>query len=369
MSASGGNNVVLVSVTSSDLSLDNSWNFLSSGSETVAIATSAASGSLKFSGGFCSSDLSELQSRALQHAGTQVGVYGLLAPQQPVMSTYSIDGSTPYTYTTPADGSNGTSQTSFGFFVSPELNAGEHTLVFNATNATATAAFTVQYLLYVTSVKPTGSGVSMTSGSLGPQSTTIIVTESGGSSTPVGPIVGGVVGGVAGLVIFALLGYFLYMRRRRGQAYFYQSAAVKDMLDNEGKPIVEPYPIQAIVAPSFPQPSGHMPKGSVTNMSPPSEIGQSSTYRPQSIHASSSAAGSSSGSRPSLTLHMASVPVFSSPNQANSKAAEAGLLSIAQPTNYHSDSGMRFGASGEPSSSSRPAHDVPVDVPPSYSEN
>ncbi|KAH9927235.1 uncharacterized protein B0H18DRAFT_1003621 [Fomitopsis serialis] len=60
----------------------------------------------------------------------------------------------------------------------------------------------------------------------------------------------------------------------------------------------------------------------------------------------------------------------SSPNQAHSKAAEAGLLSVAGQPTFHADSGVRFNASGQPSGSGG-GHDehTPVDVPPSYSES
>lgn len=58
-------------------------------------------------------------------------------------------------------------------------------------------------------------------------------------------------------------------------------------------------------------------------------------------------------------------------NTTHSKAAEAGLLSVAKESTYHEDSGLRFNVLGEGSSGAAglsTADDVPADVPPSYSE-
>ncbi len=63
-----------------------------------------------------------------------------------------------------------------------------------------------------------------------------------------------------------------------------------------------------------------------------------------------------------------------SPNQYRSKAAEAGILSVPQPTTFHADSGVRFPSAAEPSgsgsSSGVPQEAGPlVDVPPMYTES
>lgn len=101
----------------------------------------------------------------------------------------------------------------------------------------------------------------------------------------------------------------------------------------------------------------------------PSEVGES---------AHSSSAGSSS-TRPTLTVVGGPPGIKTSPNMAQSKAAEAGLLSVESQPTYHADSGVRFDSHGQPvasgsgSGSAGPSQEyhgrTPTDVPPLYSEN
>ncbi|TFY58356.1 hypothetical protein EVJ58_g6471 [Rhodofomes roseus] len=330
-------NVVAVYPTSSALKLQGNWTDLtiqgkSGSSSTIAVGVAGAYGSLSFT-------------------GSQIAVYGLLEAGQPVESTYSIDGASPNT-------------------------AGQHQLVFNVTNATADNLFVLEFVLYQGTGSTTSgvAGESATATSLatdvGAASTPSAAGASSGSSTNVGAIVGGVVGGVAGLAIIGILGFF-WLRGRNKRPYFYAEAG--ELLRDEVKPT--PFTQGSGIEPDVPY--KRTPEMSSCRGAPPtqytavnaqnqpaqaSEAGDSSAY--------SSAAGSS---RPTLTV-IGGPAVTSSPNQTRSKAAEAGLLSVAQPQHamYHADSGMRFDASGQPQASgSGGAHEArtPTDVPPSYSES
>ena len=122
-----------------------------------------------------------------------------------------------------------------------------------------------------------------------------------------------------------------------------------------------------------------------TATSPPSQGGPMSYYASTFASTNSPPASDAGGSSaygggnttnytrqshaPSTVLSVANAapPVRASPNQPQSKAAEAGLLSIPQEATYHADSGVRFGPSGEPSGSGSGA--VPADVPPIYTPN
>lgn len=273
-----------------------------------------------------------------------------------------------------------TEQDGVTFYESPNLSSGNHLVVFNVTNATADNPYILEFILYIPESTTSVPGATYTSA---PLPLTTGASTSSSSKTDVGAIVGGVVGGVAGLVIIGLLIFFLLLRRRRGgRAYFYHASNADDMLHHGTRMLsfimtpadifvtaeikTEPYPNASAPAP----PPAQVPLNQVNVYSPPSSEVGGSTYSggpsqpPMSY--SASAAGSSSGA-PEM-----SVRNNSSPNQANSKAAQAGLLSIAQqPATYHADSGIRFGAVDASSSSAGaapPEHEIPVDVPPSYSE-
>ncbi|PCH40871.1 hypothetical protein WOLCODRAFT_143268 [Wolfiporia cocos MD-104 SS10] len=302
---------------------------------------------------------SDTASGSITFNGSQIALYGSLIPGTgTVSSSYSLDGSSPVTYTS---SDNVTAeQDEVAFFTSPSLSTGEHQLIFNVTQASSDTPFILDYLIYEPSSSDV-AGASYTTTSLGTPTSipTSVIIEKDGSNTPVGAIVGGVVGGVAGLIIITLLFFFLF-RRRRQQPYFYHSAAVGEMLSNEIKPAeVTPYPANAAIAPTLPS-SEEQPFSSP----PASEVGGSAYAQSQAGY--SSASGSSSR-HPPLSLVSHSPPPGSSPNQLNSKAAQAGLLSVAQST-YHADSGVRFDPNGG-TSSADVDHDIPVDVPPSYTED
>ncbi|KAH9833728.1 uncharacterized protein C8Q71DRAFT_725501 [Rhodofomes roseus] len=353
-------NVVAVYPTSSALKLQGNWTDLtiqgkSGSSSTIAVGVAGAYGSLSFT-------------------GNQIAVYGLLEAGQPVESTYSIDGASPNTYVGPSNVTE--TQSEVEFFISPMLSAGQHQLVFNVTNATADNLFVLEFVLYQGTGSTTSgvAGESATATSLatdvGAASTPSAVGASSGSSTNVGAIVGGVVGGVAGLAIIGILGFF-WLRGRNKRPYFYAEAG--ELLRDEVKPT--PFTQGSGIEPDVsykrtpemssyrgPPPTQYTAVNAQNQPAQASEAGDSSAY--------SSAAGSS---RPTLTV-IGGPAVTSSPNQTRSKAAEAGLLSVAQPQHamYHADSGMRFDASGQPQASgSGGAHEArtPTDVPPSYSES
>lgn len=341
MPQTADNDVVVVYVTSSQLNLYGNWTKITSENATIAIAQGTASGVLEFN-------------------GLKVGVFGVLEQGAPIESTYSVDHSTPVPYVGPSNVT--TEQDGVTFYESPNLSSGNHLVVFNVTNATADNPYILEFILYIPESTTSVPGATYTSA---PLPLTTGASTSSSSKTDVGAIVGGVVGGVAGLVIIGLLIFFLLLRRRRGgRAYFYHASNADDMLHHEIK--TEPYPNASAPAP----PPAQVPLNQVNVYSPPSSEVGGSTYSggpsqpPMSY--SASAAGSSSGA-PEM-----SVRNNSSPNQANSKAAQAGLLSIAQqPATYHADSGIRFGAVDASSSSAGaapPEHEIPVDVPPSYSE-
>lgn len=176
--------------------------------------------------------------------GSSVAVYGTISDigiyQNPV-STYSIDGSSPFTYTGIA-----TSQIQYRqqFFQSSKLVAGDHTLVITA--ILNNASLWIDYIEYIPAVgtpstSPQGPTTTVISTTNPSSTTTVSTTTAGGSGptdqqvsafgTPTGsaaPAIasgasgskaptGAIVGGVVGAVILLLLivVFLLFWRRRR----------------------------------------------------------------------------------------------------------------------------------------------------------
>lgn len=122
-------------------------------------------------------------------------------------------------------------------------------------------------------------------------------------------------------------------------------------------PGIQSSPTTAASPPSQGPISYYAPTFASTSSPPASDAGGSSAYGSGTAQTRQSYAPSTV-----LSVTNAGPPIRSSPNQPQSKAAEAGLLSIPQEANYHADSGVRFGPSGDPSGSGA----VPADVPPMY---
>lgn len=165
---------------------------------------------------------------------------------QPPVSLYSIDGSTPVSYTAP---NNGTDEaTDVAFFVKNDLPSGVHTLIINITRTEPTRPYLLDYIAYLPPQLSTSASGNI---SIQPSSQDVVPlpTQTDGStsgsshrsSTPVGAIVGGVIGGLA-LVIITILG-ILFLRRRRAdaRAYFYEPADATDMLQPGIQPSLCPH--------------------------------------------------------------------------------------------------------------------------------
>ncbi|KAI0650536.1 hypothetical protein C8Q79DRAFT_998362 [Trametes meyenii] len=300
----------------------------------------------------------------------------------PPSATFKIDGSLQETATAP---NNGSLSYSYPFFESSELSSGQHTLDIAVTHGTNQYPFILDYIIYLPESGATPTASQQATSTLPPGPT---VFTSSKSTVPVGAIVGGVIGGIAVLVGGAIAVYLLCFRHRGGRKpYFYATHAnAGELLAPEAKPT--PYEIPPPVGPqttTVVATPGLQSQYSVGTSYVQSIHGAQpshapSAYTPSEAPLSEFSAGSSTSGPshpPSLFLvngHGGPRVLTSSPNQPHSKAAEAGLLSVAQPATYHADSGIRFNSSGEASSSSsRPAEPLAAqdlaDVPPTYSEN
>ncbi|KAI0078972.1 hypothetical protein K474DRAFT_748853 [Panus rudis PR-1116 ss-1] len=304
--------------------------------------------------------------------GTQIGVVGSIAASNgssgALISTYSVDNATASSFIAPNSTTDLDSQE---FYESPTLSAGEHVLVVTVKSASDDTPYFFDLLGYVPlTEQPSASYVSSAfatpSGAVtgGADS-----SSSHKSSVPIGAIVGGVVGGVA-LLVISIIAIFFLCRRRSGKPYFYQTAEAGDLLANEVKPFdIPPQAPSAggtTVVPSEGPVSYYAPTVAGTHTPPVSEVG-GSTYS-----ASQSGISQRQSYAPSTTLSVANPnPTYirGSPNQPNSKAAQAGLLSVPQQANYHQDSGVRFGGPSGSGSGAPLETPDPVDVPPMYSEN
>ncbi|CAL1703259.1 unnamed protein product [Somion occarium] len=317
---------------------------------------------------FCSASST---SYSFTFSGTRITVGGVLLPPNgtaTLTSTYTVDDSQPVTYRAPT---NTTQESdSVVFFLSPFLSAAQHTLVVDVASCSTENPYIIQLIGYIptsTSTLPSASymptNFPLPTGSAANGAS----TNESHSSTPVGAIVGGVIGGVALLVITAITLWYFCFRRGRGQPYFYKSAEAGDLLGQEVKPYDGPGPQSPpSTAPSQDPLSYYTPTVTGSHSPPASDMGGSSYIQSASNYTRQSYA-------PSTVLSIANPnagpAVRASPNQPPSKAAQAGLLSIPQEATYHADSGVRFGAPGEPSSSGAYVDPtVPADIPPTYSE-
>ncbi|KAK7688892.1 hypothetical protein QCA50_007583 [Cerrena zonata] len=302
-------------------------------------------------------------------SGTQISIVGgLLVPKlndtDALVSTYSIDNSTPFTYRAPTNITADTGDVEF--YTSPVLSDGQHTLFANVTSCSSNHLYIMLSILYVpSSITSVASASRTVISSFPTSSNTVSGSSESHSSTPVGAIVGGVIGGVALLIISAIAIWFFCFRPRHGQPYFYKSAEAGDLLSQEVKPFNVPGPQSPPSTASSPPsqgPNSYYAPTFAPASPPASDTGGSSTYG-----GGSGTAHTRQSFAPSTTLSVANpgLTVRSSPNQPQSKAAEAGLLSVPQEATYHADSGVRFGPSGEASGSGT----VPADVPPSYTPN
>ncbi|OBZ77164.1 hypothetical protein A0H81_03864 [Grifola frondosa] len=301
---------------------------------------------------------------------------------------FQLDGTAPSLYQPPAYTVTPNGQLQLqeqvAVYTSPQLADGQHILKIGVVEGTLDYPFVLDAFEYVPSsnAAATASQQVATTTIVASGATGAAGNSSKSSGAPVGAIVGGVIGGVAILVCAAIAVYFLCFRRRHGQTYFYaaaragtystkvssQASSVMKSADQSLEIKATPTPYMLPVSPSVVPEST---AGAESSYNPPVTIPQP-VYAPSQLGGAptsdmggSSTSGSSRQTRSMYAVNAMS-QLQSSPNQPMSKAAQAGLLSVPQPTTYHADSGVRFTASAEPSSSG--VHAV-TDVPPTYSEN
>ncbi|KAI0832632.1 hypothetical protein BC628DRAFT_1335701 [Trametes gibbosa] len=321
---------------------------------------------------------------SLTFSGTALVVFGLATTANdsgPPTVQFSLDGRVVQTTTAP---NNGSVNIEFPFLDLENLSSAQHLLELAVVNATQDYPFALDLIAYLptSGAIPTASQEVVTSFLPAPTSSVAPVAPAKSSGAPVGAIVGGVVGGVALLLVAAFAAYFFcFRRRRKGDPYFYASRAEPgDLLDQEVK--ATPYEVPPTTPSAF-GPSSQYNTGAGV---PPSAYSAQSGYptplpfNAPTQYAPSEAPGSelsggtsTSGPSSPPSLFIANPAMLrSSANQARSKAAEAGLLSMPQTATYHADSGIRFSSTGEPSSSSAVTAQVLAspdlaDVPPTYS--
>ncbi|OJT05340.1 hypothetical protein TRAPUB_3781 [Trametes pubescens] len=323
---------------------------------------------------------------SLTFSGTALAVFGLATTANSSSPTvqFSVDGQVLQTTTAP---NNGSVNFEFPFFDVENLSSAQHLLEFTVLNATTDYPFALDFIAYepVSGAAPTASQQIVTSflpAPTGALATSTAATSSSSSGAPVGAIVGGVVGGVAVLVATVIAVYLLCFRnRRKGDPHFYAARGqASDLLDQESKPAtyVVPQATPAALGPqsrysvgptsAYSAPSAYTSPGLAYN-SP-----GTAPYTPSEAPVSDYTSASGPSHPPSLFIVTNAQAPRDSPNQAMSKAAEAGLLSVPQPATFHADSGIRFNSAGEPSSSSAAgtshvlAAPELADVPPTYSE-
>ncbi|EIW61676.1 uncharacterized protein TRAVEDRAFT_44502 [Trametes versicolor FP-101664 SS1] len=321
---------------------------------------------------------------SLTFSGTALAVFGLATTANSSAPTiqFSVDGKVLQTTTAP---NNGSVNFEFPFFDIEDLSSAQHLLEFTVLNATTDYPFALDFIAYqpVSGAAPTASQQVVTS--FLPAPTGALATaaaSSSSSSTPVGAIVGGVVGGVAVLVATAIAVYLLCFRhKRKGEPYLYAARGqASDLLDQESKPT--PYEVPQATPASL-GPQSRYSAGPTSAYSAPSAYTSpglgynspgSAPYTPSEAPVSDYTSVSGPSHPPSLFVVTNAQAPRDSPNQAMSKAAEAGLLSVPQPATFHADSGIRFNSAGEPSSSTAAgtshvlAAPELADVPPTYSE-
>jgi len=121
------------------------------------------------------------------------------------------------------------------YFQTPKLADGTHEIDVTVKSANMTNQFIIDYFLITPLAGAAGSGVET--------SRSIPTATSSSSSIPisithganVGAIVGGVLGGIAGIAILVIVAwYFLFRRRRGGQAFYFDKPNPGDILAAEG---------------------------------------------------------------------------------------------------------------------------------------
>ncbi|KAI0647045.1 hypothetical protein C8Q79DRAFT_601470 [Trametes meyenii] len=191
----------------------------------------------------------------------------------PPVSTYSVDGGSPTSFTAPqVEGRRDAVQ----FFASAPLPLGNHTLIINITSSNSAAPYYLDYLQYGLDEVPvpSSSTVSATSSTESPSQTSdspIVSTTSGleiaetKHIAPTSAIVGGVVGGLAFLCLLLALHHWRRTRRPSGE-FRYGTKAHQD-----APPITPFLPTASIHSPhGGPQNPSLVPSSRVGSVGPPS---------------------------------------------------------------------------------------------------
>jgi len=243
------------------------------------------------------------------------------------------------------------------YFQTPVLADGTHKIDINVTVTNNTNPYIIDFFLISPVAGASNSGVA-TSRSTPSPTVPIKITE---HSTPVGAIVGGVVGGVAGIALLVLAAwYFLFRKKRGGQAYYFDKPKPEDMLAAEDQHI-EPFG----TGPTTPAPSsagfsgpGRMSAYSDNSSNQPLNPRNTLISSPPSRY-SQSGPSQSGPSEPGIT--------YVTSNSAQPRTGKHALIAQqhqnVQPPIQYEDSGIRFneGADHEVGPSQ-----LPAEVPPSY---
>jgi hypothetical protein len=146
--------------------------------------------------------------------GVSLSWYGFIPQELPItpsLATYSIDGGTPISFQLKGLPANTTTTYNQKFFETAQLSAASHTLQVVYQGNDSTPLTLTDLIIQNGTLSLTTSSVS----SLATSPTTVPSTSTPGKSpTPVGSIAGAVIGGLA-LILFAVLGFFLFRRRQK----------------------------------------------------------------------------------------------------------------------------------------------------------
>ncbi|KAK7435053.1 hypothetical protein VKT23_019861 [Stygiomarasmius scandens] len=162
-----------------------------------------------------------------QFAGTSVSLYGVFLGTETgsIDVGFNLDGqvSTKRIFVSPGAPPAFDESPNYLFFSASELEAGNHTLSANITDASGSQKFVLDYILYTPSFstlssKPTFALPQLPSSSVGsgPVSTAgsgSVDSQKGSSSAPMGAIIGGVASGII-VILLMLLTIFLIRRQR-----------------------------------------------------------------------------------------------------------------------------------------------------------
>ena len=119
------------------------------------------------------------------------------------------------------------------YFQTPKLADGTHKIDITVSVANLTNPYIIDFFLIAPTAGASNSGVQTSRTAPSP---TVPISVTHPSTTPVGAIVGGVVGGIAAiaLLLFALW-FFVWRKKRGGQAYYFDKPKPADMLAAEGQ--------------------------------------------------------------------------------------------------------------------------------------